>query len=653
MKTKYKFVAMCFIVILIFLGVLWLINIKCAREGLDTPTDPQLAAASEQQKSETVSKDDLESIKPENLNAGAAKVQGAVNGALEDLGVDPITLDPIVLTQVLSQLQGIIDRENAANTAKAAAAAQKAADITTTIDTTQSIYQGKTYFKGMKFGDGFCELNNTDPISLNSKCGALTAESCNQTDCCIFINGKKCVAGDATGPTFKTDNNGEDIDYAYYSYKNMCYGSCGKGISNAANPCSAYESTDTGISIQCLQRLWAETKCPNTRYITPTVVESLKDFSKSAILDQMKNAKAEPNYAKCYGGNPANWPPPCDRTKDSSAGLSSRCLTKLFKDVGCTNTAYTDVAMAKANELEPKSAMIAKFGLIHAGQDDTSLGTCYGLNQNNWPDPCIGAGGDQLSNSAKLFTNAVPLRCAKNIWKEVWGTSNADGIESIYSGPPSRHFPWTFGEYYKWLQATKPYANKLLFGLFYGMNPNNWPGVNKVFPDPCSSIQARSRVGDLSPQCIQRITDNLPRNNIKSATEVRDTLNAPGNANTPLYDFYWMISVKPTIWHFDNIGRDISYEYSNIHAHSQGGRLASWAEALEHIKNGSTYAPLLPGQNQWVAIEFNGKKDWMNVGNEYQTGTILEQSGWTTAKIDNIATDDGTGFHRYVLWLGY
>ena len=193
----------------------------------------------------------------------------------------------------------------------------------------------------------------------------------------------------------------------------------------------------------------------------------------------------------------------------------------------------------------------------------------------------------------------------------------------------------------------------MLFGLFYGMNPNNWPGVNKVSPDPCSNIQARSRVGDLSPQCVQRITDNLPRNNVKSATEVRDTLNAPGNANTPLYDFWWMIRVKPTVWHFDNIGRDISYQDSENHAQSQGGRLVSWVEALEHIRNGKVFAPLLPGQNQWVAIEFNGKKDWMHVGNAYQTGIILEQAGWTTAKIDSIATDDGSGFHRYVLWLGY
>jgi hypothetical protein len=548
MKTNYKFVVMCFIVILIFLGVLWLINIKGVREGIEEG-ETSMGATPDTSAADVVRADNTMPVPPtaSQITAGTAEVQGAVNGALVGLGADPITLDPVALTNVITEIQQIIDKENAANTAREATAAEHAADITNMIDTTQSIYQGKTYFRGTKFGDGFCAINGTDPSSLNSKCGALTSESCNQTDCCIFINGKKCVAGDATGPAFKQDNDGQDIDYAYYSYKNLCYGSCGKGISNAANPCSAYADTDTGLSIQCLQRLWAGTKCPNTLYITPAVVDSLKDYSKAAILAQMKNAKDESNYAKCYGGNPANWPPPCDGTVNSSAGLSSRCLTKLFKNTGCTNTDYTNAAMATANVLQPKSAMVSQFALIHSGEDDYSLSKCYGPGQNNWPDPCIRADGTQILNSAKMFTNEVPLRCAKNIWKEVWGTSNTDFIEYVHSLLPSQRPLMTFGEYYKFLQDNKRGANKVLFGMFYGMNPNNWPGVKPVFPDPCSSIQAISKLGDLSPQCIQRIANNLPRNNVSSSANVTALLSAPRNANTPLYSFQWILSVKPTV----------------------------------------------------------------------------------------------------------
>jgi hypothetical protein len=66
----------------------------------------------------------------------------------------------------------------------------------------------------------FCKSSSD---SLKESCTKLTKKNCNETSCCIMLNGKKCVAGNQDGPTFKTDS-GEDITVDYYYYQNKCYG---------------------------------------------------------------------------------------------------------------------------------------------------------------------------------------------------------------------------------------------------------------------------------------------------------------------------------------------------------------------------------------------------------------------------------------------
>ena len=66
----------------------------------------------------------------------------------------------------------------------------------------------------------FCKSSSD---SLKESCTKLTKKNCNSTSCCIVLNGKKCVAGNQDGPTFKT-NSGEDINVDYYYYQNKCYG---------------------------------------------------------------------------------------------------------------------------------------------------------------------------------------------------------------------------------------------------------------------------------------------------------------------------------------------------------------------------------------------------------------------------------------------
>ena len=66
----------------------------------------------------------------------------------------------------------------------------------------------------------FCKSNSA---SLKESCTKLTKKNCNSTTCCIVLNGKKCVAGNQDGPTFKTES-GEDVNIDYYYYQNKCYG---------------------------------------------------------------------------------------------------------------------------------------------------------------------------------------------------------------------------------------------------------------------------------------------------------------------------------------------------------------------------------------------------------------------------------------------
>ena len=68
--------------------------------------------------------------------------------------------------------------------------------------------------------DNFCKSSSD---SLKESCTKLTKKNCNETSCCIMLNGKKCVAGNQDGPTFQTDS-GEDITVDYYYYQNKCYG---------------------------------------------------------------------------------------------------------------------------------------------------------------------------------------------------------------------------------------------------------------------------------------------------------------------------------------------------------------------------------------------------------------------------------------------
>ena len=71
---------------------------------------------------------------------------------------------------------------------------------------------------------GFCKTNEGNATVLEKKCNNLSKLNCNTVNCCVHLNGTKCVAGDSTGPTFTSDDNDKDIDIDTYYFRNKCYG---------------------------------------------------------------------------------------------------------------------------------------------------------------------------------------------------------------------------------------------------------------------------------------------------------------------------------------------------------------------------------------------------------------------------------------------
>ena len=189
-----------------FLGICWLYKPAQCIEGLD---DIQQG-----------DKDEKKELTAEEAEELAATIQAQMEAA----GVPKLSPDEV--TRIFSQLSELVKQEIAASK-KAEDDLTKADATRPVVNTIPYVFNPVTFFSGAKFGDAFCKINkgeNSNPTALNNKCGTLTAANCNATDCCIWANGAKCVAGDANGPTFI---NGVSSDAEYYSYKYKCYGKCG------------------------------------------------------------------------------------------------------------------------------------------------------------------------------------------------------------------------------------------------------------------------------------------------------------------------------------------------------------------------------------------------------------------------------------------
>lgn len=72
--------------------------------------------------------------------------------------------------------------------------------------------------------DSFCNSKQNDKSELERKCGKLTKNNCKDIDCCVLLNGAKCVTGDIHGPTFESDHKSDKPGDDYWYYKGQCYG---------------------------------------------------------------------------------------------------------------------------------------------------------------------------------------------------------------------------------------------------------------------------------------------------------------------------------------------------------------------------------------------------------------------------------------------
>lgn len=91
---------------------------------------------------------------------------------------------------------------------------------------TNKIIQKEVVVEGLdsNLSVDFCKKYSAGSTEeLEKKCNRLTPANCNTTDCCVMLNGSKCVAGNAKGPTFLSKDK-KDIDVLYYTYKDKCFG---------------------------------------------------------------------------------------------------------------------------------------------------------------------------------------------------------------------------------------------------------------------------------------------------------------------------------------------------------------------------------------------------------------------------------------------
>lgn len=73
----------------------------------------------------------------------------------------------------------------------------------------------------------FCVDTNSSVIERDIKCNELNLYKCASTQCCVLLGGEKCVAGNESGPSIKSNYSDHTIiNRDYYYYRGKCYGHC-------------------------------------------------------------------------------------------------------------------------------------------------------------------------------------------------------------------------------------------------------------------------------------------------------------------------------------------------------------------------------------------------------------------------------------------
>jgi hypothetical protein len=74
---------------------------------------------------------------------------------------------------------------------------------------------------------GVCNFYAKNPDRLETACNDIDEKVCASTSCCVLLGGAKCVSGNASGPTMKSNYSDTRIpNRDYYYYQSKCYGNC-------------------------------------------------------------------------------------------------------------------------------------------------------------------------------------------------------------------------------------------------------------------------------------------------------------------------------------------------------------------------------------------------------------------------------------------
>ena len=196
------------------------------------------------------------------------------------------------------------------------------------------------------YKNNFCSVYEGEYEVIDTKCKGLSNDNCNLTSCCVLLNGTKCVAGDANGPTYLTDQ-GNKIDYYYYLYRDNCYGKgCNEAAGKYKQKCGKYADNSTNISKDCMVQMFQQAGCTTS---SPTFIinedyaynnsKSSKKYIKNDLTATAKTLLSDitkgndDSRIKCLA-DPNN---PCDKFLSTDAGISKACMIKMYNDAGCPN----------------------------------------------------------------------------------------------------------------------------------------------------------------------------------------------------------------------------------------------------------------------------------------------------------------------------
>jgi hypothetical protein len=212
------------------------------------------------------------------------------------------------------------------------AQATEAAKIDKTVITTNPC-MGSFALINSEFSIDICKEYGDNYTDLNEKCKKISTTNCTLTDCCVLIDGEKCRAGSSAGPNFSTED-GVDIDYEFYLYKNNCYGACNndsaESIPVSLSACTKYSDNSTNISKDCMMQMFNKYACqanirnPEESFVTPEFAEKFKGLSKKELRDSFKDTCSA--YYK-----------ECEKYDDDSKGVSTECMVQMLNRLGCPN----------------------------------------------------------------------------------------------------------------------------------------------------------------------------------------------------------------------------------------------------------------------------------------------------------------------------